>query len=776
MGLKHILSLCLFLNIGLLIGQQFGPSLEDEFVEYPQIRDTALDSLRVWQEQVLLHTDKEILAPKDHLFFKAYMLTGPEQLRVSASNVLKMELLDTSGNLVESQYHQIVNGAAAGSFMVPKKIEAGKYYLRAYTRWMLNYGPENFATKEISILDKKRTPTAPNLNDRNIKVFPEGGNLVAGLENKIAVNLEGFDTAQIHVVDENGKKVTEVQNYGNGVGTFLLTPQPSKEYSLEVGEGKRYSLATISEVGYTMQVNTINEKKAVVKITPTEDLRKQDVYLRGRINGISYFESKVDFDKASSIEVDIPKANLPNGILQLQLEDEFDQVWAKRPLHIDNNELQFRVQKTSDAEGELIKIMVNDIQGEPVQTELSVVLGKDYSAVGNTINFENTRNQRYLNDLLVLVDQLPMEYALNNSAELPSEIRYNFQRGLEFYGRAYDLDAVPLPNTKIQIVISGEGEAQAYEVQTNDEGLFKLSDLQLQGEADMVFRRAAEDQRDKFVKVIPYQYETPPLTLKAGKTEGNDGLNSKQFIPKKQVAEFKQDENTERLITLEGVTLVGEKFKSKKRPSLYNMEPTHTVYQDPDRPKTLPQMFLGIPGVQVRNLGNVNPPPSLSLTRRGGLGGPLWVLDGVPLMQAPVDAREVSPLAEMMAVVPFGDIERVELILGSEAAMFGSRGGAGVILVYTRNGSDESFLDRKKAQLKFQGYSNSLSFEEHQEQMNDKRGNEEKRTLYWNPSLSTDENGEAIVRLPKLSGSERMRLEVKTITPDGKSGTIKTVL
>jgi len=773
MGLKHILSLCLFLNIGLLIGQQFGPSLEDELLEYPQIRDTALDSLRVWQEQVLLHTDKEILAPKDHLFFKAYMLTGPEQLRVSASNVLKMELLDTSGNLVESQYHQIVNGAAAGSFMVPKKIEAGKYYLRAYTRWMLNYGPENFATKAISILDKKRTPTASNLNDRNIKVFPEGGNLVAGLENKIAVHLEGFDTAQIHVVDENGKKVTEVQNYGNGVGTFLLTPQPSKEYSLEVGEGKRYSLATISEFGYTMQVNTINEKKAVVKITPTENLRKQDIYLRGRINGISYFESKVDFDKASSIEVDIPKANLPNGILQLQLEDEFDQVWAKRPLHIDNN----RLQKTSDAEGELIKIMVNDIQGEPVQTELSVVLGKDYLAVGNTISFENTRNQRYLNDLLVLVDQLPMEYALNHSAELPSEIRYNFQQGLEFYGRAYDLDAVPLPNTKIQIVISGEGEAQAYEVQTNDEGLFKLSDLQLQGEADMVFRRASEDQRDKFVKVIPYQYETPPLTLKAVETEGNNGLKSKQFIPRKQVAEFQQDENMERLITLEGVSLIGEKYKSSKTPSVYNIQPTNVVSQDPKKPKFISELFMNIPGVFVTGGRDY---PGLNILNRGGTmsssgggplnsPGPLWIIDGVNVG----NSAYFDPEWGLSHI----DIDRIEILRRSaETSLWGSRASQGVILIYTRNGNDEEFLNRKKAQFTFEGYHNSVSFDEYQEQINNKRDKEEENTLYWNPSLTTDEKGEAIIRLPKLSGSERLRLEVKTITPEGKSGTIKTVL
>ncbi len=756
-------------SVAILTGQQSGPaitdqSLEDVFWESLQKTRAPKDSLVLWQEQVLLHTDKDILEPKEHLFFKAYVLTGPEQLRVSASDVLKVELLNENGQLVNSQYHKVVDGAAEGSFKVPKKTKSGKHYLRAYTRWMLNYGPENFAVKAISVRKGKLLSSVGNLDFGGIEVFPEGGNLIVGLENRIAVGFEKLGETQISVVDENNNEVAKVQHYGGGLGTFLLKPKVGERYSLLLNKGRKIPLPNSNAVGYTLRLNTIDDSKVVAKVASTKNLKDQDIYLRGRINGIKFFESKVDFNKNNEVEIDIPKGKLPNGVLRLQLEDDIDQVWASRPLHISNNELRLQIEETSNVEGRSLKIKVTDTEGMPVQTELSVALGQNKTVSTSKNSFDSVRNQRFLNDLLVLTNQLPADYALNKITELPDEIRYNFQKGLEFYGRAYDLDAVPLTNTKIQIVVSGEGEAEAYEVVTNEEGLFELKNLQIEGEADMVFRRVAEEDRDKFVKVVPYQYETPPLNFEDKNVQQD--LRSKQFIPKKQTAEFKPDENAERLVTLEGVTLIGEKLKAKRTPSIYNIEPDRVTYQNPERPRTIPELFLGIPGVQVVGLGSLN--PRLVLPRTIGGGPTLWVIDGLPLIQP-------TSLNDIMSLVPFFDVDRIELLLGANATIYGTRGAGGVILMYTRNGRDENYFNRKKARLTFEGFHDSLSFDTYREQLNAKRGKTENNTVYWNPSLKTDENGEAVIELPKLSESGEITFDVKAITPDGKNGSLKTI-
>ncbi|MEL6485310.1 MAG: hypothetical protein AAFP96_10740, partial [Bacteroidota bacterium] len=350
-----------------------------------------------------------------------------------------------------------------------------------------------------------------NLPD--IQVFPEGGNMINGLENRFVLNFKNLKDNQIRVVDSEGNSVARVKNYAYGLGTFLLTPKNEEKYFLKFGEDREVALPEVQDEGYVMLLNNIGSENIVVKISATNNIKNQKVYLRVRVNGISLFESNIEFKDASTLEIDIPKRNLPNGLVQLQLEDEFDNVWAKRPLHVDNKQLHLEVVKSSSTNGNRLTIKVTDDNGLPVQTELSMALSKDRGKGNRSLYFDTPRSQRFVNDLLVLTGRSPKEYPLNKVTELPDEIKYTFQKGLEFYGKAYDLNAVPVTNTEIQVVISGEGEALVHEVTTNDKGLFKLSGLQIDGEADMIFRRAAEDQQDKYVKVIPYQYETPPLKI-----------------------------------------------------------------------------------------------------------------------------------------------------------------------------------------------------------------------------------------------------------------------
>ncbi|MBT8285780.1 MAG: hypothetical protein HKO75_10435, partial [Flavobacteriaceae bacterium] len=115
--------------------QAFGPNgFENSELDYYSgaIEDqiSVRDSLFFWQEKIRLHTDKSHFLPGEVLFFRADVFTGPDQLRVSASEVLKVEFLNEKGELLLSQYHKIENGISAGSMEIPKKINEGAYYLR----------------------------------------------------------------------------------------------------------------------------------------------------------------------------------------------------------------------------------------------------------------------------------------------------------------------------------------------------------------------------------------------------------------------------------------------------------------------------------------------------------------------------------------------------------------------------------------------------------------------------------------------------------------------
>ncbi len=721
----------------------------------------------------MLHTDKSTLLPKDHLFFKAYILTGPEQLRVSASDVLKMELLNENGVLIKSQYHKIEDGTSEGSFEIPKKVKEGNYYLRAYTRWMLNYGPETFATKSIEI-NSARDRRSSNEQNNNPAVFPESGNLVAGLTNSVAVSFEKEKPFNINVLDSKGNEVATVKNYGIGIGTFLFRPEVGEQYQLHLGDEKRnIPLPAIQDAGYSLMVNNLATDYLKVRLEASPSLLSTAVFLKGSTKGITYFNKEIAFKEGTITEIDIPKEDLPSGILSLELVDEFDQIWAYRPIFIDKEELKIHVEREMDSpENNMFKVRITDREGNTFQTNLSIGLqaqkrSEKNGLKNNDLNLDKSiRDQRFYNDLMALTRQTSEDIQSGSTTDLPSEIRYTFQDGLEFYGQAYDLDNRLLPDTAIQILISTKDDVVAKQTTTNADGLFNLSGMQLKGEANMVFRTAGEETKTKLVKVIPYEYEIPPLSekVKGGITNGK----SKQMLPKKPAVDFLSTSEKEKLIALEEITLTATKPLRETSPSVYNIEPTRVLHQDAKRPKTIPQLFLGVPGVQVIGLGSLN--PQISIPRAARLGPLLWVIDGFPLQQP-------TSLMDVINLLNFSDIERIELLIGGEASMYGTRAAGGVILIYTRSGSDEEYIGRKAAQLTFQGFHESIDFEEYRASVLKKLKIHEDvpKTLYWNPDLQTNEKGEAFITVPSTAEYDLIEVHANSFTQKGARGSLKTI-
>ncbi|TAI48343.1 TonB-dependent receptor [Flagellimonas allohymeniacidonis] len=774
--LSNAILLSFLLLCTTMMAQKHGPNSEEDFGNDFNFQQTALDSLLLWQEQVVLHTNKELVLPKDFIFFKAYVLTGPKHVRVSSSAVLKVELLDAKGNLVKSQYHKIEEGTSNGSFEIPKKLREGDYYFRAYTRWMLNYGPDYFATKKVRIGSLRDQVKTTLIVDEKALIFPEGGNLVSGLNNRVAVKLDDFDHRDLPVVNSNNEEVAFVKHYGNGLGTFLIKPKKGEQYAIKISENQKIPLPELQDMGYTIQMNNLNSESLLVRIEASSELKGESLVLKGKAGGVSYFEKNVDFNDRNVLEITIPKENIPKGIGYLQLEDEFGQIWAKRPLYHEGKELQIRLEGTSqEGEKSILEVKVTDTEGNPVLTELSVALGAqrriDKGNKGISSSGMSLRNQRYLNDLLVLTGQSSKLFVGNVTNELPSEIRYDFQNGLDFYGQAYDLDKSLLMNSKIQVLILTEDEAIAQEVETNSEGLFKLSGLSIDGEVKIVFRTVGEESKTKLVQVIPFEYETPPLfkSNRENVITRVDNRKAKQSNQRKKAVDFLSGDKTEdELIALDGVTLIEKKGYQKLTPSIYNLEPSRVMFQDYEKPKTIPQLFLGIAGVYVTGLGDLN--PEVTLLQAAGVGPVLWVLDGMPLIQP-------TSLVDIINLVNYRDVERIEIFYGAKAAIYGTRAAGGAIIIYTRNGSDENHIARKLAQLSYEGYHNSMDFEAYEQTVPKKILKAEgiPTTVYWNPVLKTDENGKAFIQFDTPKDIDTYYLDVRGITEDGKRGAVKTV-
>ena len=184
-------------------------------------------------------------------------------------------------------------------------------------------------------------------------------------------------------------------------------------------------------------------------------------------------------------------------------------------------------------------------------------------------------------------------------------------------------------------------------------------------------------------------------------------------------------------------------------------------------------MLAELPGVVVGGSGTLNP----SVGILGATGPILWVLDGFPLNQSGgthLGTASSSPLREIMAMATDRDIERIELLKGPEASIYGSRASGGVFMIYTRMGNELEYIPRKDAQLTFEGYKPVLDFNQYKEGLS-RRKESKMNLLYWNPNLETDENGEAIIELALPQDTSSIKIEASAISKEGKIGASSNV-
>ena len=96
------------------------------------------------QEKVYLHFDNNCYFLGDTIWYKAYVVLADDNTPQPLSKILYVELLNEQGYILERQ--QLVvdeNGQANGQFAINDTIFAGYFEIRAYTKWMLNFGYEH---------------------------------------------------------------------------------------------------------------------------------------------------------------------------------------------------------------------------------------------------------------------------------------------------------------------------------------------------------------------------------------------------------------------------------------------------------------------------------------------------------------------------------------------------------------------------------------------------------------------------------------------------------
>ncbi len=235
---------------------------------------------RYLQEELYVHTDREAYLPGDICWFRVYAVDAVWHRPAEVSKIAYVDLIDADGNSRVQEKVSLRPGEQGNSFVIPVDLPTGAYTFRAYTRWMKNDSPEWFFHKTLSIINPSMTDSMPvavaDTQRLDIQFFPEGGNLVKGLNSRVGFRVtDGYGQGQPFegcVTGPNGDTIAHFRPERLGIGQFGFTPSDTAPAGilLKLADGRlrKAKLPPAYASGYVMRLDTFPDEKRL-RITVT---------------------------------------------------------------------------------------------------------------------------------------------------------------------------------------------------------------------------------------------------------------------------------------------------------------------------------------------------------------------------------------------------------------------------------------------------------------------------------------------------------------------------
>jgi hypothetical protein len=212
--------------------------------------------------------------------------------------------------------------------------------------------------------------------------FPEGGNLVTGIQSRLAFKAVNTDGNPIDVTGTLFGETTALLKFKSthaGMGSLDFTPLAGKKYHIRLSEPATDSIFLLPEPvpeGITMRLAARDKENIEFVVSQSPGLNERNVYLRVQSKGIVYCLASGVLTK--ELVIKIPMKEFPwQGIAECTLfKDSFVPV-AERLVYIKPEKKLTIETKTDKVRYETrdkvtLKITVKDESGQPVKANLGI--------------------------------------------------------------------------------------------------------------------------------------------------------------------------------------------------------------------------------------------------------------------------------------------------------------------------------------------------------------------------------------------------------------------
>ncbi|MCR5180744.1 MAG: hypothetical protein K6C30_05960 [Bacteroidaceae bacterium] len=436
------------------------------------------------QEKVYVHLDNTCYFLGDTIWYAAYTRRTDKDIPSGISRVLYIELLNQDGYLVERQLVEMSGGRGHGSIVLTDTLYGGFYELRAYTRWQLNWGitekehtPEAeawFFNKDLARefyrdYDKLYSRVFPvydkpqqsgdffrDMTTRPLRryfkngaeapqpvltLYPEGGNLVAGVPCRIAFEaalengkwLEG----KVALHTDDGRLVAEAATQNRGRGLLTFTPEAGLKYEASFTPSDsqitppKASIDRVPADGVNLCISREGEDYQLTVRAQGEAASKQ-LGLTIMREGVVVKSEMIAPADVQNYQLTIPLSQLPSaGVHQATVFDADGRVWADRLFFVTTPQLLHSTLTVSGIQEHYNPFSLATLN---VETTIRPPVGASPSSVSIAVRDASTQDSPYDNGTILTEMLLASE--IKGFVPAP---QYFFQADDEEHRQALDL-------------------------------------------------------------------------------------------------------------------------------------------------------------------------------------------------------------------------------------------------------------------------------------------------------------------------------------------------
>ncbi|MEI8271124.1 MAG: TonB-dependent receptor plug domain-containing protein [Paludibacter sp.] len=637
---------------------------------------------------------------------------------------------------------------------------------------------------EVSMKDEKYTTNIflPEFsNDFDVQFFPESGVLLNNSLQTLAFKAIGKDGLSVDITGkiftDKNEEICDFSTLHKGMGKFSIQTQPNETYYALVknlnGIEKRVNLPVTQSEGVILHLLS-NRGKILYEVINQTKLANKSLYIllhsRGKVFVIQPLRN---------LEGQISESLLPPGVVTFAVVDSLGHTFCER-LSFVRNFILPNVSMQSDKPDYTKRELVNlDIK---LQTNLSNPLKGSFSMSitdSHTVK-QDSLADNILSNLLLTSDlrgyiEEPAAYLVDNKTAtrektdvlmltqgwrrfntsdivkgIYTKPTYYLEEGQALSGKVLNL--FNAPSKKCDIIMISPYKNVIKLAKTDSLGRYLIDGIEFPDSTVFVLK-AKKPKSLTDVEIIPDDDDFPqpsgyiPTPLKI-----NTFSEQQEYF--KLSKEKYYYEGGMRVINLGEVTVKADK-KTKKDDNYYSgmADNEITAEQLEKFPSTsIINLLYTIPGIQITG-------DKISI--RGATGNPMFLVDEIEIQ----DMEEISYLTS-------NDVESIQVFKGANAAIFGSRGGNGVIVIKLKEGVDlKTPTPISLAHVSPLGYQKPAEFYVPKYNVDSvyKSSNPDLRTtIYWNPSLVCDSTGTVHVKFYTADKANNYSVILEGISTSGE--------